>query len=139
MIAWLDRLQSSVRSPPERSITKNPFQSDLSASKGNTREGGGESEESDEDLTPQQRHAPPRRSSSDEEDTPVSPNTLVDSDIDPYPDDAVPISLIANLAISTLKDSAGQPAEKTRRDNANADSDDVVRIYHHFSRKEGNG
>jgi hypothetical protein len=138
VIAWLDRLQSSVRSPPERSITKNPFQSEASASKGNTRERGGESEESDEDQTPQQQHAPPPRSSSDSEDTPVSPNTLVDSDIDPYPDDAVPISLIAKLAISTLKDSAGQPAERTRGDNANADSDDVVRAYYHFSRKERN-
>jgi hypothetical protein len=126
VIAWLDRLQSSVRSPPERSIiVKNPFQPDPSASK--TREGGGESEESDEDQTPQQ-HAPLCRVSSDSEDTPVSPNTLVDSDIDPYPDDAVPIGLLAKLAISS-RDSAVPAAEKSRGDNANADDDDVVRIY----------
>jgi hypothetical protein len=128
VIAWLDRLQSSVRSHPGRSsANKNPFQQDAGAPRGNTREGGGESGESDEEQTPQQ-HAPPCRASSDSDDTPLSPNTLVDSDIDPYPDDSVPIGLLAKLAISTSGDAAGQ-TERTRGDNANAEDEDVVRIY----------
>jgi hypothetical protein len=137
VIAWLDRLQSSVRSHPGRSSTnKNPFQADAGAGSGNTREGGGESGESDDDQTPQQ-HAPPCRASSDSDDTPLSPNTLVDSDIDPYPDDAVPIALLAKLAISTSGDAAGQAAERTRGDNANAEDEDVVRLS--FSLEKGNG
>ncbi|KAF8264089.1 fungal-specific transcription factor domain-containing protein [Lactarius quietus] len=51
VIAWLDRLQSSVRSPPVRSgPAKNPFQFDTRA---------GDSEESDDERT-QQQHAPLR-------------------------------------------------------------------------------
>ena len=122
VIAWLDRLQSSVRS----NTVPNPFHPDARAGKPGAREGGGESDESDEDQTPQQRAAQ-RRASSDSEEPPVSPNTLVDSDIDPYPDDAVPLGLLAKLSISTSQDGSSQAADKSRGDNANADDDDVVR------------
>ena len=118
VIAWLDRLQSSVRSPPVRSgPAKNPFQF------GHT----GDSEESDDERRQQQQqeHAQPRRSSPGSDDSPLSPNTLVD-DIDPYADEAVPIALLANLAISTSKDDPIS-AEKKGKGGENADDDDVVR------------
>ena len=119
VIAWLDRLQSSVRSPPVRSgPAKNPFQFDHT----------GDSEESDDERRQQQQqeHAQPRRSSPGSDDSPLSPNTLVD-DIDPYADDAVPIALLANLAISTSKDDPVS-AEKKGKGGENADDDDVVRV-----------
>jgi hypothetical protein len=81
VIAWLDRLQSSVRSPVRAPSATHPFQLDARAGKA-----GGHSDESGEDRA-FQGHAQPTGS----EDTPVSPNTLVESDIDPYPDDAVPL------------------------------------------------
>ncbi|KAH9031018.1 fungal-specific transcription factor domain-containing protein [Lactarius pseudohatsudake] len=109
VIAWLDRLQSSVRSPPVRSgPAKNPFQLDTDA---------GDSEKSDDEQT-QQQH-------SGLDDSPVSPNTLVEADIDAYADDAVPIGLLANLAISTSKDRLAFSAEKKSWDNADDDDDDV--------------
>ena len=120
VIAWLDRLQSSVRS----STVPNPFQPDARAGRGGSREGGGESDELDEDQTPQQRAAQ-RRALSGSEDPPVSSTMLVDSDIDPYPDDAVQLGLLAKLSISTSQDGSSQAA--TRGDNANVDDDDVVR------------
>jgi hypothetical protein len=120
VIAWLDRLQSSVRSPPVRSSTGPiPFQLDVLAGKG-----GGQSDESDEEPS-LRKHVQPRRASSGSEDTPVSPNTLVESDIDLYPDDAVPIGLLAKLAISTSRDTAGGAADKTHKESATADDDDV--------------
>lgn len=124
MIAWLDRLQSSVRSPPARSgSATNPFQLDTRVGKG-----GGQSDESDEEH-PSQRHVQARPASSGSGDTPLSPNTLVESDVDPYPDDAVPIGLLASLAISTSKDAARVPTDKARKENASAEDDDVVRAY----------
>ena len=105
------------------STIPNPFQPDARAGRGGAREGGGESDELDEDQTPQQRAAQ-RSALSDSEDPPVS-TMLVDSDIDPYPDDAVPLGLLAKLSISTSQDGSSQAA--TRGDNANADDDDVVR------------
>ncbi len=126
VIAWLDRLQSSVRSPPVRSgPAKNPFQL------------AGDSEESDDDQT-QQPHVP-RRGSSGTDDSPVSPNTLVEADIDAYADDAVPLGLLANLAISTSKDRPAVSSEKKGRENADDDDDDVVSshfccLYRRFHR-----
>lgn len=120
MIAWLDRLQSSVRSAPVRSGTAaNPFQLDTRVGKG-----GGQSDESDEEHA-SQKHVQARPASTGSGDAPLSPNTLVESDIDPYPDDAVPIGLLANLAISSRD--TGVPADKTRKEKA--DDDDVVRLY----------
>ena len=114
-IEWLDRLQSSMRSPPVRSgPVKNPFRLD------------GESEESDDDQTgqPQQPHVQ-RRASSGLDD---SPNTfIVEPAIDAYADDAVPIGLLANLAFSASKDGPEISAEKKGRENAG--DDDVVRSY----------
>jgi len=122
VIAWLDRLQSSVRSAPARSSSAtNPFQLDTRAGKGE-----GQSDESDEEHA-SQRHVQARPASSGSGDAPLSPNTLVESDIDPYPDDAVPIGLLANLAISSSKDATDVVIDKTRKENATADDDDVVR------------
>ena len=118
VIAWLDQLQSSVRSPPVRSgPAKNPFQFDHT----------GDSEESDDERMQQQQqeHAPPCRASPSLDESPPSPNTLVD-DIDPYTDEAVPTALLANLAISTSKDDPVS-VEKESRSRENADNDDVVR------------
>jgi len=92
VIAWLDRLQSFVRSPRPTGSASNPFKLDTGAGKS-----AGQSDEKQGLL---QNHEQPRRASSGSEDTPVSPNTLVESEIDPYPDDAVPIGLLASLAIS---------------------------------------
>jgi hypothetical protein len=120
VIAWLDRLQSSVRSPPAHSgPATNPFQLDTRVGKG-----GGQSDESDEEHA-LQRPVQGRPASSGSGDTPLSPNTLVESDVDPYPDDAVPIGLLASLAISTSRDATGVAADKTRKENATADDDDV--------------
>ena len=125
MIAWLDRLQSSVRSPRPAGSASNAFQLDARAGKS-----AGHSDESDEEQG-SQNHAQPRRASSGSEDTPVSPNTLVDSEIDPYPDDAVPIGLLASLAISSSKDNAGATADrtsKTNKGNAASEEDEIVRL-----------
>lgn len=124
VIAWLDRLQSSVRSPPTRSApAPNPFQLDARASKD-----GGPSDESDEERASEER-VQPRRASSGSEDTPVSPNTLVESDIDPYPDDAVPIGLLAQLAIHTSSDATDRPADRRHKETGAVDDDDVVRAF----------
>jgi hypothetical protein len=125
VIAWLDRLQASVRSPRPTGTASNPFQLEARAGKS-----AGQSDESDEEQG-SQNHAPPRRASSGSEDTPVSPNTLVDSEIDPYPDDAVPIGLLASLAISSSRDNTGATADKTPKAgkaNAAAEDDDIVRL-----------
>jgi len=97
----------------------NPFQLDTRIGKG-----GGQSDESDEEHA-SQKHVQARPASTGSGDAPLSPNTLVESDIDPYPDDAVPIGLLANLAISSRD--TGVPADKTRKEKA--DDDDVVRQY----------
>ncbi|KAH8976971.1 fungal-specific transcription factor domain-containing protein [Lactarius hatsudake] len=100
VITWLDQLQSSVCSGP----AKNPFQLGTLA---------GESEESDDEQT-QQQNVPLRREWAGSD---VSPNTLVEADIDAYVVDAVPIGLLANRpAVS---------AEKKGWDNADDDDDDI--------------
>ncbi|KAI9508712.1 fungal-specific transcription factor domain-containing protein [Russula earlei] len=119
VIAWLDRLRSSVRSPARSAPAANPFHLDTHAVKV-----AGQSDESDEEPASQKR-AQQRPPSSGSEDVPVSPNTLVESEIDPYPDDAVPIGLLANLAISTSRDSTSTALEKTRKENGAADDDEV--------------
>lgn len=61
--------------------------------------GGGQLDELDgEHLMQQQVQACPTSSGSG--GAPLSPNTLVESDVDPYSDEAVPIGLLTNLAIS---------------------------------------
>jgi hypothetical protein len=110
-----------VRSAPVRSGTAaNPFQFDTRAGKG-----GGQSDESDEEHA-SQKDVQGRPASSGSGDAPLSPNTLVESDIDPYPDDAVPIGLLASLAISSRD--TGVAVDKTRKGNATADDDAVVRL-----------
>jgi hypothetical protein len=106
-----------VRSP----TATNPFQLDTRPGK------GGQSDESDEEQA-SQKHVQARPASSGSGDAPLSPNTLVESDIDPYPDDAVPIGLLASLAISS-RDTPGVATDKTHKGNATADDDDVVRLY----------
>jgi hypothetical protein len=123
VIAWLDRLQSSVRSPGRAAAT-HPYQPDPRAVKG-----GGQSDESEEEQASNKQAQPPRRGSSGSEDTPLSPHTLVESDIDPYPDDAVPIGLLANLAISSARETADAATDKTRKPNNASEDDDVVRVY----------
>ncbi|KAI9445815.1 hypothetical protein F5148DRAFT_1153666 [Russula earlei] len=95
VIAWLDRLQSSVRSPARSAPAAHLFHLDTHAVKV-----AGQSDESDEEPASQERAQQPPPSSGPE-DVPVSPNALVESDIDTYPDDAVPIGLRAKFAIST--------------------------------------
>ncbi|KAI9450179.1 hypothetical protein F5148DRAFT_1370894, partial [Russula earlei] len=118
VIAWLDGLRSSVRSPAHSAPTANPFHLDTRAVKV-----AGQSDESDEE--PRSRNALnnalPRQA---RKMYPVSPNTLIESDIDPYPDDAVPIGLLANLAISTSRNSTSTALEKTRKENGAADDDE---------------
>jgi len=108
-----------VRSPRPTGSASNPFQLDTRAGKS-----AGHSDESDEEQG-SQNHGQPRRASSGSEDTPVSPNTLVDSEIDPYPDDAVPIGLLASLAISS---STSDKTPKTGKANDAAEDDDIVRL-----------
>ena len=83
VIAW-DRLQSSVRSAPVRSPSDpNAFQLDTPGGKD-----GSQSDESDEEHA-SQRQVQARPASSGSGDAPLSPNTLVESDFDPYPVNAV--------------------------------------------------
>jgi hypothetical protein len=123
VIASLDRLQSSVRSAPASGPVTDPFQLDSRLGKG-----GGQSDESDEEHR-SHSHVQTSFTSSGLRDTPPSPNNLVESDVDPYPDDAVPIGLFANLPICTSKDATGIVTDKMRKGNATADDDDVVRVY----------
>jgi hypothetical protein len=100
VIAWLDRLQSSVRSPVRAPSATNPFQLDACAAKPVV---SLMSRTKIRHLTGTRSHAV--LASSGSEDAPVSPNTLAESDIDPYPDDAVPpLGLLASLAISSSRD-----------------------------------
>jgi len=99
VIAWLDRLQSSVRSPVRAPSATNPFQLDARAAKPVV---SLMSWTKIRHLTGTRSHAV--LASPGSEDAPVSPNTLVESDIDPYPDDAVPLGLLASLAISSSRD-----------------------------------
>lgn len=116
-----------MRSAPVRSGTAtNPFQLDTRVGKG-----GGQSDESDEEQI-FQKHVQARPASSGSGDAPLSPNTLVESDIDPFPDDAVPIGLLASLAISS-RDTQGVAADKARKEKATADDNDVVRLYSFLS------
>ena len=118
MIAWLDGLQSSVHS----ASATNPFQLDTRA--GN---GGCQSDESDEGHASQQ-HVQARPASSGSGNAPFSPNPPVESDIYPYLDDVVPMGLLASLAISST-DAPGVAADQTRKGNATAEDDDVLRLY----------
>jgi hypothetical protein len=87
---------------------------------------GCQSDESDEEHASQQ-HVQARPATSSSGDASLSPNTLVESDIDPYPGNAVPIGLLASLAISST-DALGVVADKMRKGNATAEDDDVVRF-----------
>ena len=108
VIEWLDRLQSSVGSPTARhSSIKDSFQLDTSAD---------ESDESNDEQTQQ-----PQRGSGGSPNSIVRPNNVVEPDTD----DAVPIGLLASLAISTSQDPPTGSAEKKGREFA--DRDDVVR------------
>lgn len=118
--AWLDRLQSSVRLPPVLSSpAKNTFQFDART---------GDSEKSDEQQRQQQNQQPvqPRHGPSGLDH---SANTLVEPDIDVAADDAVPIELLANLAINTAKDRPAVFKEKKGKGGENAGDDDVVRSH----------
>ena len=85
MIAWLDRLQSSVHSPRPTGSSSNPFHLDTHAGKH-----VGQSDESEKEQG-SQNLAQPLHVSSGLEGVPVSPNTLIDSEIDPYPDMPSPL------------------------------------------------
>jgi hypothetical protein len=123
VIAWLDRLQSSVRSASAHAgPATNPFRLDTRVGKG-----GGQSDKLDEEHA-SQRPVHGRPGSLGLGDTPLSPITLVKSDVDPYPDDVVPIRIPASLAISTSRDATDVAADETR-ENATVDDDDVVRVY----------
>ena len=76
---WLDRLQSSVRPPHPTGSSSNPFHLNMRAGKR-----VGQSDESDKEQG-SQNHAQPLRASLGLEGTAISPNILVDSEIDPYP------------------------------------------------------
>ena len=113
IIEWLDQLQSSVRSfSARRSPIKDPFQLNTRAD---------ESDESHDEKIQQ-----PQRGSAGSPNSIVGLNNdLLEPDIEPYTDDAVPIGLLASLAISTSEDSPTGSAEKKGREKA--DDDDVVR------------
>jgi hypothetical protein len=118
VVAWLDRLQSQARISPR----KHPSQLDPRADKGSTL-----SDESDREEASQKRiQSHPSYGSPAWDDTPISSDTLVGSDIDPYPDDAVPIGLLAHLAISTSGDATVSTTDETHEKNATWDNDDVV-------------
>jgi len=124
VIAWPDRFQSPVRSPRPTGSAPNPFQFDTRIGKS-----AGQSDESDEEQG-SQNDAQLRRASesSGSEDTPVLPNTPVDSEI-AYLDGAVPIGILASHAISSSRDNAGATSDETPKmgkANDAAEGDDVA-------------
>jgi hypothetical protein len=56
--------------------------------------------------------------------------TLVESNIDPSPDDAFPV-LLVNLGTSSSRDAPGVATDKTRKGNVTVDDDDnnIVPLY----------
>jgi hypothetical protein len=60
--------------------------------------------------------------------------TLVESNIDPSPDDAVPI-LLVNLGTSSSRGAPGVAADKTRKGNVTADDDDDIVPLYSFLRR----
>ncbi len=117
VIAWLDRLQSSVPSSP----AKTPFLLDTPAGKGSSL-----SEESDNEQA-LQKHVQPRHGQPNWEHAPASSNTLVESDIDPYPVAAAPIGLLASFAINA-REATVLATDKRREENTTGNDNDIVRI-----------
>lgn len=127
MIACHRGLLSSLPSPAVcASSTTNLFQLDVRA--GNSE---GRSDGSDKEQT-SQKHAQPCHASLGSEETPVSPKILVESDIDPCPDDTNPIGLLANLAITTSKDNFDAAPDKTHKLNTTKGDDEALHV-HFFS------
>jgi hypothetical protein len=138
VITWPDRPQFSVRSPCARS-----FCHKLVSARHAHRQAGVQSDEPDENQA-SQKHAQPRHASSGSEHTPVSPNALVESDIDPYSIRTMRFqsgSLQASLAISSSRDTTSPATDTTRKVNATAEDDEVARVhsYLRFSRKKEEG
>jgi hypothetical protein len=120
ILAWLDRLQSSVRSAGGKGGPQ-AFK-DLREFK------AGSDEDSDmEHTTHAQRYGlvPPANNDGDNGDDEDA--TLVDDKLSSLPDSHVPLGLIANLSLSNSKAKNGR---KEQKDNIaaeeNLDDDDVV-------------
>ena len=123
---WQDQLQSSMCSPCPMGSASNPFQLDMCTGK------GAGLDELDKEQGSQQNHKQPRCVSSGLEDMPVSLNTLVDLEIDPYPDDAIPIGLLASLVISSSRDNTGMTLDKmpkTDKVNNAPEEDDIMCLF----------
>jgi len=118
VITWLDRLQSSVPSSP----AKNPVLLDTHAGKGSS-----PPEESDNKQA-LQKHAQPRHGQPNWEHAPASSNTLVESDVDPYPVAAAPIGLLASFAINASREATVLATDKRREENTTGNDNDIVRI-----------
>jgi len=135
ILAWLDRLQSSVRTAGGQGGPQ-AFK-DLRESKS--------PDDEDSDMEPKshaQRYGllPPANhddNNGDDED-----ETLVDDKLSSLPDSHVPLGLIANLSLSNSK---GKNARKEQKETAgaedNLDDDDVVCIFSYcppFSKQKKN-
>jgi len=89
------------------------------------------SDKSDKEQT-SQKHAQPCHASLGSEDTLLLPKILVESDINPCPDDTNPIGLLASLAISTSKGNIDAAPDKTHKINTTKDDDKALNV-HSFS------
>ncbi|KAI0263617.1 fungal-specific transcription factor domain-containing protein [Gloeopeniophorella convolvens] len=111
VIAWLDRLQSSVRAPARATPTSATTPTAPFAFRAH-----GAGEESDSDEPPMSAH------------TLVEPDALepasAGAGVD-FADDAVPLGLLANLAISTSKDGAAAAAAAANKPHEAGAEDDV--------------
>ncbi|KAI0048449.1 hypothetical protein FA95DRAFT_1490742 [Auriscalpium vulgare] len=132
VIAWLDRLQSSVRTPGGRSGT-----SDLRTAYrlGAARNAIAEDDESDGaeehdgaevdgELDAREQH--------ESDGPPGSAHTLVDPELEAgaypgLPDDAVPIGMLANLAISNSKDAVNM-GKKSAEPKREGDEEEEVGV-----------
>jgi hypothetical protein len=121
VIAWLDRLQTGARP----NSCKNPFLLDTRADKGSTL-----SDESDREKASKKRiQSHPSHGSPVREHIRASSDTLVGFNIDPYPDSAAPIGLLASVAITASGDATAYSTDEKYEKNATWDDDDVVRFY----------
>jgi hypothetical protein len=122
ILAWLDRLQSSVRSAGGKGGPQ-AFK-DLRDSR------APDDEDSDVERGTHAQRYGLVPSGNDENNGDDEDATLVDDKLSSLPDSHVPLGLIANLSLSNNKAKGGKKEQKGAAVEENLDDDDVVRIFY---------
>lgn len=119
VIAWLDRLQSSMCSACAAGSASSLFRLNMCAAKSAEQWHDSNSEQGF------QNHAQPCHASG-------SQDMIVDLETDPYLGDIVPVGPLASFSISSSRENTGPTADKTRTTgeaNAVAENGEIVRLY----------